>query len=406
MMKWVSKNCKRLAALAGGLMIGTMTVMGNDISVMETTVWADDTYVETKAAYDGISIDGSFSDWDAIARTNTDKEVLKQAAVVFDGDWLYIYMKEDEQKPQGNLTWSGPYSNGKFTILTDTGRDTVFKLYMNSIDGIKDAVVAYSNHQYEIAIPASAVKQYKESISFGYYMEEDMLITDIVNIQDKDNEEEKNFAGIQYDGFYSDWEYYPHELVQYSTPGGMGGDAEAALYSENAVLYGHVLSFLHRDEAQFQPFSIRINEKDNLMLNVRLVTVDEAGNINMNPQLRNLDAGTYEYYLWDLNSGSTVRNINEEGHAVYGKMYLTIRKDAEGNAISDEMEYQIDLKKLAKKLNMDASDMKVIQAQYINIGTKWITFAGTSSGAVMGISLCVAVTGAVLVYKKKKSKVA
>ena len=42
---------------------------------------------------------------------------------------------------------------------TDLGRNTTFKLNKNSIDGIEGAKVSYSNKQYEIAIPASAIKQ-------------------------------------------------------------------------------------------------------------------------------------------------------------------------------------------------------------------------------------------------------
>lgn len=99
----------------------------------------------------------------------------------------------------------------------------------NSIDGIEGAKVSYSNKQYEIAIPASAIKQYKDTISFGYYMSEDMFVKDIANLKENDSKD-KSFHGIKYDGNYTDWDYYPHQLVQYSTSGGVGEDAEAALY--------------------------------------------------------------------------------------------------------------------------------------------------------------------------------
>lgn len=354
----------------------------------------------TTAAYHGITIDGSVGDWDAVSRTSVDDKWLKEIACVWDGDYFYIYLKEKET---GSATTAGEKSNGKFTIYTDLGRHTVFKLYKDKIDGIDGAKVSYSNKQYEIAIPSSAIRQYKETVSFGYYMSEDRLVKDIANL--KDEKEEKKFQGIEYDGNYTDWDYYPHQLVQYSTSGGVGNDAEAALYLDNTTLHGHVLSTLHMNEREFQPFTIRINEKDKTSISFRLVKVDAKGNIEKDCQVENLDAGEYEYYLWDLSSGSSAKNIHDKDVPIYGRMYLTVRQDAEGKSISDEMEYEIDMKKLAKHFQMDTKDMKVVQAQYINIGTEWVTTAGTSTGAAMGISLCAMTVLAVLFYRKRKTRV-
>ena len=131
-------------------------------------------------------------------------------------------------------------------------------------------------------------------------------VKDIANL--KDEKEEKKFQGIEYDGNYTDWDYYPHQLVQYSTSGGVGNDAEAALYLDNTTLHGHVLSTLHMNEREFQPFTIRINEKDKTSISFRLVKVDAKGNIEKDCQVENLDAGEYEYYLWDLSSGSSARS--------------------------------------------------------------------------------------------------
>lgn len=355
----------------------------------------------TEAVYEGIVVDGNFYDWDAVAKTTVDDDALVETAMVFDGDYVYIYIKE---KYDGAATSSGENSNGKFTIYTDLGRNTTFKLNKDSLDGIEGATVVHSNKQYEIAIPVDAVKQYNETISFGYYMEEEMLIQDVANLQE--SSETKEFTGITYDGVYSDWDYYPHQLVQYSTSGGVGEDAEAALYLDDTTLYGHVLSTLHMNEKEFQPFTIRFNEDDETAIGFRLVAVDEDGNIDFDAKLDGLDAGTYEYYLWDLESGSTATNIYEEGAPVFGKIYLTVNKTADGTAISDEAEYQIDLEKVAAYLDLEVSDMKMIQANYINIGSEWVTIAGTSSGAVMGISLCGLSVLAVWIYRKKKLKVA
>lgn len=355
----------------------------------------------TTAVYQGITIDGTFTDWDAVAKTQVDDQWIRETAAVFDGDYLYLYIREKET---GSATGSGQSSNGKYTIYTDLGRHTTFSLRKDHIEGIDGAKVSYSNQQYEIAIPATAVRQYKETISFGYYMDEDVLIKDIANLRE-DTTSDKTFHKIVYDGKYSDWDYYPHQLIQYSTSGGRGNDAEAALYVDGTTLHGHVLSMLHMNEREFQPFSIRVNEKDETSVGFRLVTVDKDGNINKDCKVDNLDAGTYEYYLWDLNSGSTADNIKDPDAPVYGRMYLTVRQTAEGESISDEMEYEVDLEKLSKHFDMDPSDMKLIQAKYINIGDEWVSIAGTSTGAWLGISLCGLSVLSVLWYRRKRSRV-
>ena len=356
----------------------------------------------TAAVYQGITIDGTFTDWDAVAKTSIEDAWIQEVAAVFDGDHLYLYIDE---KQNGSATGAGDKSNGKYTIYTDLGRHTTFQLRKDRIEGIDGAKVFYSNKKYEIAIPVSALRQYKETVSFGYYMAQDPLIKNIANLQEDKETTDKTFHKIVYDGRYSDWDYYPHQLIQYSTSGGAGNDAEAALYVDGTTLHGHVLSMLHMNEREFQPFTIRLNETDRTSMSFRLVTVDKDGTINKDCQVDNLETGTFEYYLWDLSSGSTATNINDEDAPVYGKMYLTVRKTAEGKSVSDEMEYQVDLEKLAKHFEMDASDMKLIQAQYINIGEEWVAIAGTSTGTWMGISLCGLSVLSVLWYRRKRSKV-
>lgn len=378
----------------------TITYCGSSVDSREIPLVSEQEKPEpTEAVYAGITIDGSFHDWDAVAKTAVEDGVMVSTAAVFDGDFLYIYMKETSD---GAITWSGESNNGKFTIYTDTGRNTTFKLQKDSIEGIDGAKVVHSNCQYEISIPASAIKQYSQTISYGYYMKEKMLVTDIANLQETGEGTEKAFTGITYDGIYTDWDYYPHQLVQYSTSGGVGGDAEAALYTEGSTLYGHVLSTLHRNEKEFQPFTIRVNEEDKTSISFRLVAVDQEGNMNKNPQLENLEAGTYEFYLWDLSSGFTAQSIYDEDAPVYGQIYLTVRKTAQGDPVSDEVEYKVDLEKLAAHFDMDATDLKMIQAQYVNIGAEWVSIAGTSTGAVTGISLCVMSVLGVLWYRKKR----
>ena len=82
---------------------------------------------------------------------------------------------------------------------------------------------------------------------------------------------------------------------------------------------------------------------------------------------------------------------------IFGKAYLTI-----GSSF-DEMEYTIDLKAAADYFGLNESDLKLIQAKYHRIGQEWVSIAGTSSGPLMGISLCGLSVLAVLGYRRKKT---
>ena len=62
------------------------------------------------------------------------------------------------------------------------------------------------------------------------------------------------------------------------------------------------------------------------------------------------------------------------------------------------------MNKLAKKFGLDENEMKVLQAQYINIGEEWVTYAGTSTGPFVGVTMCCLTVAGVLSYKKEKIK--
>ena len=130
----------------------------------------------------------------------------------------------------------------------------------------------------------------------------------------------------------------------------------------------------------------------------RFVTVDANGNINWNPQLAGLPEGTYEYYIASTDAWHTSANINNlnEMDQMYGKMMMTVGKDGK-----DEMEFYLELPKIAKKLGVDETDLKEIAAQFGRIGQQWIYTAGTSTGPIVGVGLCILTAGLILWYKKR-----
>lgn len=382
-----------------------------DLSTMEETVKKDE--------YSGITIDGNFKDWNAVEKKdvtgNSEKNnYISKAAVVFDGDRIYIYLKETSD---GAALASGSYSRGAYELITDTGRRTTLKLvkengeYKVNVNEYTEhqmknesIEVEHSNLQYEISVPVSALKQYNKSFSFGYYLADEPLISDIVNKKSDSSygSLDKDFDGIKYDGSYSDWDNYAHSTIEYSTQGGQTEDAEAALYASDGYLYGHVKSFLHKNSDgrnEFLPFTIRANKNEKTSIQFRAVEVSKSGNINWSPKLTDLSEGNHEFTLVDIGSWTTYENISDDGFISYGNIIIT------SGSKYDEMEYKVDMSKLAKKFDLDENEMKVLQAQYINIGDEWITYAGTSTGPIVGVTLCCLTVVGVLSYKKRKEKV-
>lgn len=399
----------------------TLTFGGSSISSAEIEQMdGNSVVVETPPAYHGITIDGDYSDWKAVPKTDVScpnsahTGCLSQAAVVYDGDWFYIYIKDGEGS---NASGAGTHSNGKFAITSDLGYETDIQLTTApAVNGVNGAQAAYVGDQWEIAIPKGQLPKYRESLSFGLYLGEPFL-TGIVNLQpDSGNNLENLFEGIHYDGQYEDWEDYGHSTIEYATAGSQESqvDAKGALYSSDGRLYGHVVTNMpqHLQEAGGEftsAVTVAFNQSAQslgdgsynreMAFYPRYVAVDAGGDINWDPKLSGLPEGTYEYYIASADAWHTSTNINHlnEMDQMYGKMMVTVGKDGK-----DEMEFYLELPKVAKKLGVDETDLKEISAQFGRIGQQWIFTAGTSTGPIAGVLLCAASAGVALWRQKRK----
>ncbi|MGN0160943.1 MAG: Firmicu-CTERM sorting domain-containing protein [Lachnospiraceae bacterium] len=360
--------------------------------------------VNKEPVYTGITLDGNFSDWDAIPKaemkdSSAEHSYLFAAAMVYDGDYVYIYLED-----AGDLsaTMAGDHSNGMYALTTDLGYTTIFQLTRNnggSVAGVDGASCSRNGNQWEIAIPAGALPKNNGSVSFGLYLSDPVVSA--TNLNPGTGNVAGEFNGVVYDGLYGDWAAYPHTTIQYATSGTQEGvvDAEAALYAGNDGIYGHVVTMMsvHRAQAGGEFTSavgIRLNS--DLYFWPNMVAVDAAGNINWNPQKSGLPEGTYEFYMVDSQGWGGAPNINDmPGNAVYGKMMITI------GASSDETEFVLDPNALAQKFGIDATDIKTVEANFGRIGHQWVETAGASTGSWLGILLCLGMTGVVL-YRRKK----
>ncbi len=369
--------------------------------------------------FTGITIDGNFSDWDAVSKTPAGASNfycgVTAVAVVQQDDMVYVYIKDTGC---GTASWSGPNMNGTFELISDLGYRKVLQLNSEnngavySVSGIEGAQVAYTTGEWdqggewEISFPASQLPLNNSTYGFGFYMVEP-YITGIVDTSHEDHS--KEFDGIVYDGLYGDWTYYPHTLIQYATPGTWQevADGEGALYTQGNRLYGHVYTKMsthlteHGDEMTYGVV-LRINGDDNLWFEFRLVTADEEGNVIWNPDTNRLAEGTYEYYItyhrgWSGQEEKKLADIL--GNEVYGKMMIT------KTASRDEAEGYLDLGKITDLFGLQETDMQLLEVKYERIGDKWLQTAGASSGPVAGILLSMAVAGGALILKKKRTAI-
>ena len=388
--------------------VGVADFDAGEIPVVDGTPYVED---DTPAVYNGIVIDGDFSDWAAVTKRDvTGKDpngTLKNAAMIFDGDTIYIYLEEQDHAQAGG---AGSHSNGKMTLLTDLHPNggSLFTIYWDSetVDGPAGTLCKRTGNKWEIAIPASYLKTYMNTISLALYQGE-VLVADVANLDGSTGGEYS--SDIVYDGNYGDWANYPHQLIQYDTAGTQNNviDGEGALYSTGSSVLGHVYTNApdHLAEAGGEFTSavvIRFNSSDSKTLEFRYATVDGAGNINWNPDRLGLADGTYEYYLFDTQVWGTSQNISDlvPADICLGKMMITIR-----GGVEDECEFIMDLEEAAKyeKLGFSsASDIKTVEAKFGRIGQEWLITAGSSSGPWLGVALSAMVAAGVWLWHRRR----
>ncbi|MBR5337854.1 MAG: hypothetical protein IK152_07705 [Lachnospiraceae bacterium] len=380
-----------------------------------------ETPAEPKTTYEGITIDGDFSDWGAVAKTATSDvnsghpNTIVSAATVWDGDYFYVYVKEGAGQ---SITWAGTHNNGKFQIGSDLGVDPlVFQFKQNGVvEGIDGVSVKHVGAEWELAIPKDQLPNYSRSLNFGFFTNGNESITPIIDgIMNLDGSTNENKPTEKFvlDGNYNDWSQVPHSEVAYDTAGAGHNsvDANAVLMIDGDRLIGHAVTGVqdHTRQAggEFASgtvvFAVNAADMNNPQpsLNWRLVTVDGSGRINWNPRQSNLSPGTYEFYISSVDawgSAATLDDADIAHNPIYGKVIMTV-----GVGGKDEMEFYMDIDKVAQHLNQNAGDLKTFQNHYYQLGNKWVSAAGTSTGPVLGIIICLAVVGASFIYKRRRT---
>lgn len=371
------------------------------------------------SVYGGITIDGSFDDWSGVTMHGGGQcaDRINKSAAVWDGDTFYVYLGESSY---GGASMCGLHRNGVFALTSDLGNQLLFQLnWDGSVSGVDGATARHVGSQWEVAIPASALPDYLETFKLSPYTggdptDADVLVGDIANL-DGSTSGGSFGGGIVIDGSYGDWAYYPHSVMSYTSVGGgnFTPDAHGALYTQDGMLYSHVYTTLPQhvnndSGAEFlAAVSIAFNGEHNYQGNPKdgnfypkFFTVDESGKITVVQAGTHLPKGTHTLYISDIRSGFDLEHTNFADlpdSELFGKMMVTI---GEGR---DEMEFEIDLHKVAAYIGADADDFKLIETQFGMLGQQWVGSAGVSTAPFVGIGLCIAVAAAALLLRRRRS---
>lgn len=394
-----------------------ISFLGTTVKLSEIPLLDGTNYVpsDKPSAYNGITIDGSFDDWAAVSKTDAScpnsahPNCLSSTAMVFDGDNIYIYIKEGAG---GSAAGAGSHGNGLYAITTDLGRTLTFQLNNDgtvSVNAPEAATASHVGSQWEICIPASDLPNYLETINFGLY-QEDPFITGVSNLNGKGSG--GSFSGITIDGQYSDWAYYPHNTIEYATAGTQSNrvDSEAALWADNSTLYGHVETampaHLGSEGGDFlAAVSIAFNgDRDYKQtpsdgnFYPKFYTADDQGNITVLNEGSRLPQGTSTVYIADTRTDFSSRNYNDlRDDEKFGKMIVTVSGD------KMEAEFDLDLNKVGAYIGQDPNSLKTIEIQWGRLGQQWTSISGTSTAPFAGVGLCCAAVAGTLLYRRRKN---
>ena len=390
-------------------------------------------------SYSGIEIDGDFSDWDSVVKYDclSDSSRVNNVAMVWDGDWVYIYMDEVQQN---SASWSSDHYNthGQFNVKTDLGYVLVVSVKDNGAAGnIIEVTNVETNEVYtvdngridvafnsdysvwgaptltEIAIPSELLPQYLETINFGYYLGGD-IVTDVADcsgyITDPDDPTPtphpiNDGSGIVIDGDYEDWDYYPVTTIQYDTAGMNNNynDAEGSIYQNDGIAYVHCIANEFSQQDTGYKYGSEFLEVTVIFgyTHTKLIAVEYGpdGSLDWSAsEARSMSEGTHHYalfYFSDAKATDNINNISPLDHYL-GEMYVTIGEH------QDETEFWFDIEALAEAGNVETSEAESIFVHFHRVGWPMLETSGVSTGPVFVLVLSTVAAGSYFIRNRRK----
>lgn len=202
---------------------------------------------------------------------------------------------------------------------------------------------------------------------------------------------------IQIDGLFDDWEDIPKTDVGW---GGTNGEQlhDVALFTDGEYLYGYVrMSGLYDTVIPAEQYMIEINGTV-MAHTIRGCNAD--GTPDYSRQINGLESGTYA-----------------DDYAFYGNGWTKSGDVAVciiSGSTNDALEFAMPLADLERLYGFEEGSLTggamarslSIQMWNPNLGGQKVALAGTSTGVLVGIGLCLAVVGGVWFFRKKGKRLA
>lgn len=359
--------------------------------------------------------------------------------MVWDGDWVYIYMDEVQQN---SASWSSDTHNthGQFNIKTDLGYVLVVTVRDNGAAGnIIEVTDVKTNETYtaenggievafnsdysvwgvptltEIAIPSSLLPQYSSTINFGYYLGGD-IITDVADasgiiIDDPDDPTPtpapyNDGSEIVIDGDYHDWDYYPVITIQYDSSGmeNTYNDADGSIYQRDGDAYVHCIAneFSKQDTgykygSEFLEVTVLFGYSHTKLIAVELGP-DGSLDWSLHDKATSLSEGTHHYalfYFADSQASTSIYDIQSGDHYL-GEMYVTVGEH------QDETEFWFDIAALAECGGIEPDESQSIFVHFHRVGWPMLETSGVSTGPVFVALLSTVAAGSYLTLNRRK----
>ena len=199
-------------------------------------------------------------------------------------------------------------------------------------------------------------------------------------------------SNVTIDGYYDDWIDKPMTVFTYGSNNGKTNNLVSMIKDEDYIyVYMEVHPSYERSNPQIllNGITLSINDRST-QLNVRYATPENTIDwSDMKFKNNQIHTGLHPFVSYPTNS--------------LGDAALTA---THGNP-NEKMEMRINIKHLEKAMDLKAGTINSgskISLQLPNLGSQKLDLLGTSTGAVVGILLCIGVVIGVMYYRRKKMR--
>lgn len=217
------------------------------------------------------------------------------------------------------------------------------------------------------------------TVMFGYLGEQKVLA------------KEKSESSITVDGYFDDWTNIPHGILTY---GSWNGECnhQCALYQEGDYVYLHIrMHDLYGAQIPLNAYAIYINDVP-VQFSAHFISASGGIDWGNDNTIYNLPLGT--------TTGIGVFQDNYPNLLIGELAYTSYEKD---HSKGDEIELSLSLDVLSKITGIPKESISKIEIRGINgIGNGTIVSSGTSTGAFLGVGICILSVGGVILYRKKR----